>query len=273
MEFRGMLGSLPVVITWIRKDQVAVISSIDGQEVIRAGINQGINLEGDLLEIGGFSIAIDRSYLPEAQNFMNAVLQSYRVPMKNYRGNMRFCTQCGVSVDKAASYCSACGNPLRKSQVQEGLRQDPINLSLGMGGSETLDASRRASIDISKLQRIHGLNSKRILSFMLVSAAVIAISIAVISRRDSSNEQISALGEVSVSSACEVLSQYAYNGIPATFVDEGAGLLRNLSEQFRQIDQAEVADRIDHIVELTYNGSTGQIEAKKELISAADDYC
>lgn len=58
------------------------------------------------------------------------------------------------------------------------------------------------------------------------------------------------------------LSDYAFDGIPATYVDDGADLLYLLAGEFALAGRSDIASSIENIVDLTYQGPYGQISAK-----------
>ncbi len=73
MEIRGMLGSRPVKLLVLSDESLAVVDLLNGQEIVHQAINRGIHLDGDLLNVGGLSIAIDRTYVAEAQALVRLV--------------------------------------------------------------------------------------------------------------------------------------------------------------------------------------------------------
>ena len=75
------------------------------------------------------------------------------------------------------------------------------------------------------------------------------------------------------SDACATLTRYAYRGIPATFIDDGADLLYILAGSFEFLERSDIALEIEAIVELTYQGPAGQLSAKSRLMSLADLHC
>lgn len=110
-------------------------------------------------------------------------------------------------------------------------------------------------------------------NLLIAVTVVVVIIVAVVATRGGRDSSNSSSGDVRSSAACATLSSYAYNGIPATFIDDGAQLLYSLSDQFRSMGRGDIANRIDNIVELTYAGPAGQLNAKNELISAASSFC
>ena len=78
---------------------------------------------------------------------------------------------------------------------------------------------------------------------------------------------------VHLTSACDTLSSYAYEGIPATYIDDGADLLYILAGEFATAGRNDIASSIERIVDLTYQGPAGQITAKSELMSLANSAC
>ena len=73
--------------------------------------------------------------------------------------------------------------------------------------------------------------------------------------------------------ACATLSKYAFNGIPATYIDDGADLLYILAGEFSLAGRKDIALAIEDIVDLTYQGPYGQLTAKSELVNLANSYC
>lgn len=73
--------------------------------------------------------------------------------------------------------------------------------------------------------------------------------------------------------ACSTLSKYAFNGIPATYIDDGADLLYILAGEFSLAGRNDIASTIENIVDLTYQGPYGQLTAKSELVNLANAYC
>lgn len=79
--------------------------------------------------------------------------------------------------------------------------------------------------------------------------------------------------DIRTTSACRTLSRFAFDGIPATYVDEGAEMLYELADEFASLGRSDIAEQIEFIISLTYLDSAGQIEAKGELMNAASFYC
>ena len=80
-------------------------------------------------------------------------------------------------------------------------------------------------------------------------------------------------GAIKDSSACSTLRNYAFRGIPATYIDEGAALLTSLAGEFSALNRSDIAAQINSAVSLTYQGPMGQIQAKNKLIEAANSGC
>ena len=79
--------------------------------------------------------------------------------------------------------------------------------------------------------------------------------------------------DIRTSAACSTLSRYAFNGIPASYVDDGASLLYTLANDFSNLGRADIAVSIERVVDLTYQGVYGQLSAKSELVDLANSYC
>ena len=88
-----------------------------------------------------------------------------------------------------------------------------------------------------------------------------------------SNKSPNTAVETSISSACSTLKRYAFDGIPATYIDDGASLLYGLADQFVIAGRDDIASKIWRVIDLTYGGITGQLEAKTLLSSTANQYC
>jgi hypothetical protein len=74
-------------------------------------------------------------------------------------------------------------------------------------------------------------------------------------------------------SACITLREYAFEGIPATYIDDGADLLYLLAGAFSMEGRNDIANSIERVVDLTYQGPYGQMTAKSELMNLANQYC
>ena len=79
--------------------------------------------------------------------------------------------------------------------------------------------------------------------------------------------------DIRTSAACSTLSRYAFNGIPASYVDDGASLLYTLANDFSNLGRTDIALSIERVVDLTYQGVYGQLSAKSELVELANSYC
>ena len=76
-----------------------------------------------------------------------------------------------------------------------------------------------------------------------------------------------------MTSACATLNDYAFDGIPATYIDDGADLLYLLAGEFALAGRSDIASSIENVVALTYQGPSGQLTAKSELMNLANAYC
>ena len=274
MEIRGMLGGRPVKLIVVRNEWLDVIDLVSGEEIVRQAIHRDIYLDGDYLDIGELSIAVDRTYFPEAQNLVKLVSQLPVPRPEPLVWQSGFCTQCGNSVVAAARFCSTCGNSLGEpiQQVPSSPQQhlEPVHTPT----SHEIDDDNWQYPEPSQVQRnyVMTVTGRRNLLFAVTALVVIIVAVVAI-RNNYSNSSTASSGDVRSSSACATLSSYAYNGIPATFIDDGARLLYGLSDQFRSMGRGDIANRIDNIVDLTYAGPGGQLSAKNELLSAASSYC
>lgn len=83
----------------------------------------------------------------------------------------------------------------------------------------------------------------------------------------------SATDKLKSSDACATLTRYAYRGIPATYIDDGADLLYILAGSFSLLDRPDISTAIEAVVDLTYQGATGQLAAKSQLMRLSDLHC
>lgn len=273
MEIRGMLGSRPVKILVVGKEWFEVIDLFNGEEIVRDALYRDIYLEGDLLNIGGLSIAIDRTYMPQAQGL---VILVSRIPVsqtKPVSQQSRFCTQCGNAVDLSARFCSKCGQSLGEPIQQVPPPPMPNPKSTQATATYEFDDHSQEFSESSRVKSNYVMTSTGRRNLLFAVTALVVIIVAVVAIRNNNNSSNASSGDVRSSAACATLSSYAYDGIPATFIDDGAQLLYSLSDKFRSMGRGDIASRIDNIVDLTYAGPAGQLEAKNELISAASNYC
>jgi hypothetical protein len=273
MEIRGMLGSRPVKLLIVGNEWLEVIDLLSGDEIVHKAIHRGVELDGDLLDIGGLSIAIDRTYISEVQALMRLVS---RLPVAQNGPTARqsgFCVQCGYPVDSSARFCSTCGQSLGEhfQQVPPPPRHNFD--SAPATSSREFDSHIRHFSEPSEVRSKLVMSSTGRRNLLIAVTVVVLLIVAVVATRGGNDSSKSSSGDVRSSAACATLSSYAYNGIPATFIDDGARLLYSLSDQFRSTGRGDIANHIDNIVDLTYAGPAGQLNAKSELISAASSYC
>ena len=117
-------------------------------------------------------------------------------------------------------------------------------------------------------------------SILFLVAALLATTLLACSNNSSSGGGYSAGGgsngtsdPLKRSDACATLMRYAYRGIPATYIDDGADLLYILAGSFDFLERTDIALEIEAIVELTYQGPAGQLSAKSRLMRLADLHC
>ena len=75
------------------------------------------------------------------------------------------------------------------------------------------------------------------------------------------------------SSACRTLRDYAFVGIPATYLDDGAVLLDDLASEFDRLGRSDISSDIQRAIEMTYQGPAGQLSAKSILTGLANSNC
>lgn len=117
-------------------------------------------------------------------------------------------------------------------------------------------------------------------SILLLLAGLITMTLLACSNTSSSGGGYSAGGgdngssdSLKRSDACATLTRYAYRGIPATYINDGADLLYILAGSFEFLERSDIALEIEAIVDLTYQGPAGQLSAKSRLMRLADLHC
>lgn len=271
-----MLGSQPVRVVMVSNQWLDVLDIASGDELASVALDAEIELDGDLLFVGGLSIHVDRSYLSEAQSLVKVAARITSKQRPSSVGNRQvFCTQCGSPVDSSAKFCTGCGSALSK-------RADR-NLGPGQGDVGHVDDFVHAQdsqlappIDFelgrAEARQPMSATGRRNLVFVIAVVIVVAV-VVVVARGGGDSRSSSTIENISGSSACRTLSSYAYNGIPATYIDDGAQLLYSLSEEFSSLGRGDIAGLVNEVVDLTYQGPGGQLSAKNLLIDTASTYC
>lgn len=275
MELRGMFGNRPVRVVAVANEWLDIIEISSGDELASISLDKGIKLDGDLLSIGEVSIVVDRTFLSEAQSLLKLASRSQQAFRNPTESSLPvFCTQCGERREPQARFCTSCGGSFTPVSVQAnsssftsrpfaaapseasgGYRYSAGDFEGGMSAGQSTSASARRNL------------------FLGVAAVVIAAVVAFVVVRSNQDGSAGSSVDIRTTAACETLSQYAFVGIPATYVDDGAQLLYALAGEFDALDRRDIASSIEDIVDLTYAGPSGQLSAKNLLVETAATYC
>lgn len=274
MEIRGMVGNQPVRVVLVANEWLDIIDISSGDELASLPVKAGIRLDGDFLSVGRTSIQVDRTYLSEAQSMIN--LASRIQSISGGRADVSlpfFCTQCGTQRDQSAKFCTNCGSAFGStSEVvsQTSLGHKPIRSTWdgADSGSETRD-----ELEPSALISRQEISDTKRRNLIFLGALVVVGAVVVIVARGGGDSSTGSSVNIRDTSACATLSDYAYVGIPATFIDDGAQLLYSLASDFNDYGRGDVASLIEEVVDLTYGGPSGQLQAKSLLIETANTYC
>jgi hypothetical protein len=272
MEIRGMVGEMPIKVVVLENEWVDILGIDSGDELARLPLDRRVHIEGDVLSIGSLSIVVDRSFMKDAAALVTIASRIPPPPPRTpSRTLLKVCSKCGAEVMATSRYCSSCGLPLTVEEVQEqsDFRGAQSEGPPGIGDDELWAKPPAIGEGSSGSGSTSSVGRRNLLLVGL--AAAIAVVVIVASRDGGSSDAVSA--NVSTSSACETLSRYANIGIPATYIDDGAQLLNRLADEFISLGREDIASEIDEIVNLTYEGPTGQIYAKNRLLSASSNYC
>jgi hypothetical protein len=274
MEVRGMFGHQPVRVVVVGAEWLDIIEISTGDELASLPLTSGVELVGDVLSVGDRSVRVDRTYLSEAEVLVKLAARS--LPSKEVHPGSStplFCTQCGSRRDQSAQFCTSCGNSFAQMSERispSGQRHEPTWSSWGDSANDseeyfdyepTTPVTRRALTEVKHR------------NLVLLAAAVVVLVVVFIVVRESGDSYSESSVEISRTSACATLSEYAFVGIPATYIDDGAQLLYALANDFRSFDRGDIASLVEEVVDLTYGGPTGQLQAKNLLLDTASTYC
>lgn len=276
MEVRGMSGTEPVRVVVSSNDQVDVVALSTGNYVASVALGSDIQLQGDLLWVGHLSIVIDHSDVVEAQELVEIAARIPSGPRPAVKSNRSDgCAHCGSPINPRARFCVRCRTP-----VPRRVRNSPIEDQWGAESFDDWDDDSDGNfgdligpgLGRSRSRQRVSEKAQRYVVF-LVAALFLGVIVVLVTRSGSSESPTPTSVGVSIDEACEMLTTYAYVGIPATYVDEGAQLLSTLSEQFSALGLGDVSDLLNDAVDRVYEGSDGQVEAKNLLVDTANLYC
>ncbi len=274
MQIRGMLGNRAVNLIVVKNQWLDILDLATGSEVASFDLHQDMRVDGDLLSVGGLSIVVDRSFIFEAQALVDLASVAQRKSESPRDLQARYCSQCGSPTDPTGPFCSSCGIPLESKGTQASLSSSDKDFIVGTSLTRqrfTPENGIWREPSSSRLRQVYTTGKGRLsISIALIVAVVAAVGISM-SQEDGGNN--ARARDVTFNTACATLSTYAFDGIPATYLDEGAQLLEQLAEDFDDLGRDDLADRLRHVVDQTYDGSAGQVAAKESLIQLASAQC
>ncbi len=271
-----MLGNQPVRVVVASNEWVDVLDISSGNELASVALNAAVQLEDDLLYVGNLSILVDRSYLTDAQSLVNVASRIRPQPRPASESNrFLFCTQCGSSVGSSAKFCTSCGNALSPTAESEAAYEyrtaGPVEDSMRFQDPTFGDAIDRQPNQAITRHPMSETNRRNLV--FLIAVIFVGVVFVIVTRGGGNDSQSEFSENINTSGACQTLSNYAFNGIPATYIDDGAQLLYSLSDEFSSLGRGDISNLINEVVDLTYQGPGGQLSAKNLLIDTASTYC